>query len=205
MSVSQPKRRPSGTYLHRNRRVRVPDGHMAIGLITSAHGLRGEVKVELHTDFPDRFAPGVRVYLGEDLNPVTITQARPHQGQMLLVFEGINTREQTDALRDLWIFIPDDQAVDLDEDTFFVHDIIGLTAVTDTGRVLGKVTDVLFTGANEVYVVATQKADGSQAELLLPAIAEVIQHVDVAAGVITITPLPGLLEEEPADAAGQTD
>src|SRR3954470_20117859 len=83
--------RPVETYLHRNRKVRIPKGYLAVGMITSLHGLRGEVKVELHTDFPERFAPGVIVYLGEELKKVTITSARPHQGQMLMIFQGVET------------------------------------------------------------------------------------------------------------------
>jgi len=185
--------RPVDTYLHRNRRVRIPKGYMAIGMITSLHGLRGEVKVELHTDFPERFAPGVVVYLGEALDKVTISMARPHQGQMLLTFHGIENREAADALRNVWIFIPEDEAVQLEEDTYFVHDIIGLSVQTDDGKLLGTVTEVLFTGANDVYIVQTP--DEPHRELLLPAIDEVVKVVDLEQGILTVALLPGLLDE----------
>lgn len=191
MSGNPSARRRSTTYLHRNRRVRIPDGHLAIGLITGAHGLRGELKVELHTDFPERFTPGLQVLLGEELSPATIAQVRPHQQQLLLVLDGVTSREDADELRGLWIFVPDDQAVELDEGDYFVHDIIGLTVITDDGRTLGKVTDVLFTGANEVYVVRGEE----DKEILLPAIADVIQSVDVPGGRLVVTLLPGLLDE----------
>jgi 16S rRNA processing protein RimM len=135
--------------------VRIPDGYIAVGMITSAHGLRGELKVELHTDFPERFAPDVVVYLGEELQKVTITSARPHQGQMLLQFNGIDDRASADALRNVWVFIPEEEAVELEEDTYFVHDIIGLSVQTTSGKLLGTVGQVLFTGANDVYVVET--------------------------------------------------
>lgn len=181
------------TYLHRNQRVRIPDGYMAIGLISSAHGLRGEVKVELHTDFPERFAPDVAVFLGEELEPAVINTARPHQGQLLVQFRGHETREHAEDLRGLWVFIPDDEAVDLDEDTYFVHDIIGLSVQTTAGRLLGTVAEVLFTGANDVYVVATP--DEPRKEILLPAIADVIKTVDLEQGILTVELLPGLLDE----------
>lgn len=181
------------TYVHRNQRVRIPKGYMAVGLITSAHGLRGEVKVELHTDFPERFAPGVKLFLGEELEEVTVSSARPHQGQVLLQFEGHESREDADDLRGLWIFVPDDQAVELEEDTYFVHDIIGLSVQTVAGELLGTVKEVLVTGANDVYIVTPP--DDPKREILLPAIDEVVKQVDLDKGILIVEPLPGLLDE----------
>jgi 16S rRNA processing protein RimM len=184
---------PVQTYTHRNQSVRIPDGYMAIGLVTGAHGLRGEVKVELHTDFPERFAPDVELYLGEELEKVTITAARPHQGQLLLQFDGIHDRDEAEAIRGLWLFIPEEDAVALEEDTYFVHDIIGLSVQTSDGRLLGTVEEVLFTGANEVYVVATPGEP--RREILLPAIADVIREVNLEQGILTVELLPGLIDE----------
>lgn len=189
----QPTRGPFQTYLHRNQRVRIPDGYMAVGLITTAHGLRGEVKVELHTDFPERFAPDVVVYLGEELDKAVIREARPHQGQLLLQFNDIDDRTKADALRGLWVFIPEDEAVELEEDTYFVHDIIGLAVQTTKGEPLGTVEQVLFTGANDVYVV--QPPGEPKREILLPAIEDVIKEVDLENGILTVELLPGLLDE----------
>lgn len=186
-------KRPVHTYTHRNQRVHIPEGYMAVGLLTSAHGLRGEIKVELHTDFPERFAPGVELYLGEQLEKVTIQSARPHQGQVLLQFQGLESREDADTLRGLWAFIPDEQAVELEEDTYFVHDIIGLSVQTADGQLLGTVEDVLFTGANDVYIVKT--ADEPSREILLPAIGDVIKQVDLAQGIMVVELLPGLIDE----------
>lgn len=191
------ERRPSRryeTYIHRNRKVRVPAGYMAVGLITGAHGLRGEVKVELHTDFPERFAPGATLRLGTELEPVEIAASRPHQGQVLVLFEQVTNRNQAEALRGEWLFIHESEAETLEEGTYFVHDIIGASVQTVEGRPLGVVREVLFTGANEVYIV--ESPDQPPRELLLPAIADVIQHVDLEANLITVTLLPGLLDEE---------
>lgn len=184
---------PVQTYLHRNQRVRIPEGYMAVGMISSAHGLRGEVKVELHTDFPERFAPDVELYLGDELEKVTISMARPHQGQLLLQFHGIDDRIGAEALRGLWVFIPDEEAVELEDDTYFVHDIIGLSVQTTSGQLLGTVTEVLFTGANDVYIVQT--ADEPRKEILLPAIADVIKEVNLEEGILTVELLPGLLDD----------
>lgn len=180
------------TYLHRNRRVRVPTGYMAVGRIIAAHNLHGEVKVELHTDFPDRFAPGVVLYAGTDLVEVHIEQARPHQDQLLVRFAGIADRSQAEGLRGLWLFIPDAHAETLDEDTYFVHDIIGLSVQTAEGSLLGVVQDVLATGANDVYVITTP--DDPAREILIPAIADVVQRVDLEHGIIVVTLPPGLVD-----------
>jgi 16S rRNA processing protein RimM len=190
---NQRSTRPVDTFVHRNQKVRIPKGYIAIGMITSAHGLRGEMKVELHTDFPERFAPGVVIYLGEPLDEATIKTARPHQGQVLLQLDSINDRTQVDALRGVWIFIPEDEAVDLEEDTYYVHDIIGLSVQTTSGELLGTVAQVLFTGANDVYVVETPGE--KPREILLPAIDEVIKAVDLDQGILTVELLPGLLDE----------
>jgi 16S rRNA processing protein RimM len=189
----QQSKRPVQTYLHRNQRVRIPDGYMAVGLITNSHGLRGEVKVELHTDFPERFAPDVVVYLGEELEETVIREARPHQGQLLLQFHGIDDRTKSDSLRGLWVFIHEDEAVDLEEDTYFVHDIIGLAVQTTSGEPLGTVEEVLFTGANDVYVV--RPPGEPKREILLPAIEEVIKKVDLENGLLIVELLPGLIDE----------
>lgn len=194
-------KRPVHTYTHRNQRVRIPEGYMAVGLLTSPHGLRGDIKVELHTDFPERFVPGLDLYLGEQLEKVTIQSARPHQGQILLQFQGLESREDAETLRGLWAFIPDDEAVELEEDTYFIHDIIGLSVQTTDGQLLGTVEDILFTGANEVYIVKTpaqvseEASDKPSKEILLPAIADVVKEVDLAQGILLVELLPGLIDE----------
>jgi 16S rRNA processing protein RimM len=192
-------KKPSGakrsveTYTHRNRRVRIPSGYMAVGMITSVHGLRGEVKVELHTDFPERFASGGEIYLGEDLEKLTIASVRPHQGQMLMQFQGVDNRDAAEDLRGIWLFIPEEDAMELEEDTYFIHDIIGLSVQTSDGKLLGTLSDVLSTGANDVYVVQTP--DEPRREILLPAIDQVIKKVDLDEGIMFVDLLPGLLDE----------
>ncbi|MCC6169127.1 MAG: 16S rRNA processing protein RimM [Caldilineaceae bacterium] len=173
--------------------MRIPLGYMAVGLITGTHGLRGELKVEVHSDNPARFAVGNRLWLGEGLAEVEILTSRPHKGQALLTLSGVDDRADADALRGTWLFIPNEDAAELDEDTYYVHDIIGAAVQTQDGRPLGVVKDILFTGANEVYIVAPP--DAPDREILLPAIADVILHVDLEQGLITVNLLPGLLEE----------
>lgn len=184
---------PTGqVYYHRNEAVLVPDGYLAIGRIITAHALHGEVRVELHTDFPERFTAGTTIYLGETLTPSTVEQMRPHKNQALIKLADVTTRNDAEALRGQWLFVPEAEATTLDEGAYWVHDIIGMSVQTENGQELGAISDVLFTGANEVYVIG--RTDDAP-ELLLPAIADVIQRVDLETKRMTVRLLPGMVEE----------
>lgn len=187
-----PETPDSQVYYHRNEAVEVPNGYLAVGRITTAHSLRGEVRVELHTDFPERFVPDMVVYVGSALDEYVVEAARPHKDQLLVKLEGVDTRSEAEALAREWLFIPEEDVVELEEDTYWVHDIIGLSVQTEEGEVLGLITEVLFTGANEVYVI---KPPDSERELLVPAIADVVQQVDLEAERIIVRLLPGMLDE----------
>ncbi len=194
---SQPQNDSNGSfYQHRNESVFVPNGYFAIGRITAPHSLSGEIRVELHTDFPERFFEGLSVFVGPELTEMIIVAARPHKRMLLIKFAGIDNRTKADTLRGRWIFVPETEAVTLDdEDTYWVHEIIGMQVQTDEAEVLGVVSDVLFTGANDVYIIHGTDAEGNERELLLPAIADVIQKVDREEQLLTVHLLPGLLPE----------
>lgn len=164
----------------------LPD-HLVIGRIVRPHGIKGQVLVALETDDVQRFFHLERVFLGDTALPVGVQAARAHKGGVILTLLGISTRNQAEQLRGQWVKIPANEAVTLEEGEFFVFQIVGLTVVTTSGTVIGEVEDVLFTGANDVYVVRTP-----QGELLLPAIADVVQHVDLAASQLVVTVPPGL-------------
>ena len=174
----------------------VPTGYLAVGKVSAPHGLRGELKVELHTDFPDRFAPERVVFVGVDRVRTRILSSRPHKGGMLLRLDRVEDREAAESLRGQWLLIPEEESMALDDDTFWVHDIIGLSVRTESGRDLGVVEDVLFTGANEVYVVETPADVNRGRQLLLPALRDVIRNVDLDGRILTVQLPPGLLEEE---------
>lgn len=190
-------------YTHRNRQVHIPDGFLAVGLIVGVHGLRGEIKVELHTDFPERFDPGHDLLVGEALQPMRIVGSRPHKGHMLVRLAGIDSREDAETLRNHWIFIAEEEAADLDEDTYWIHDLIGLTVSTEEGRTLGIVSDVLATGANDVYIIQAEPDVNRGKDLLIPAIADVVLEVDLANEVMTIRLQPGMLDEEAGASTGK--
>jgi 16S rRNA processing protein RimM len=168
----------------------VPEGYLAVGRIVGVHGIHGELKVEPYTDFPDRFAPGVVLAMGPTLEEVVIESGRPHKGHVLVALEEVRDRNSADELRGLWLFVPEDEAAELEENSFWVHDILGMEVVADDGTPLGTVEDVLFTGANEVYAV--RSPTGS--EILLPATDEVVLEVDLSARRMTVHLLPGILD-----------
>ncbi len=186
------------TYIYRNRTVEVPDGYLAVGYIVGVHGMRGELKLELFTDFPERFAPGVQLFIGEDLRETEVLSARPHQKYLLLRLAGFDRREDAETLRGSWLFVDENEAVELEAGSYWVHDIIGLTVQTEAGEILGEIQDVIFTGANEVYIVETVETVNAGRDLLLPAIEEVVRAVDLDAQLMTVRLLPGLLDEAPS-------
>lgn len=121
----------------------------------------------------------------------TVERARADQEHWILKLSGIADRTTVERLRGELLEAADNDVLRDDDESYFVHELIGLrVVVTATAEELGTVADVLQTGANDVYVV-----HGPGGELLIPAIAEVIDRVDVSGGVVSITPLPGLLDE----------
>lgn len=191
---NSPRRNTSDVYYVRNQSVVVPAGYMAVGQVIGIHGLRGEIKVEMYTDFPDRFAPGVVLYLGETLDAVTLQTVRPHKGHLLIKCAEIDGRQAAEDCRGLWFFVPAAEAARLDEGSYWIHDIIGLGVVTTDGIRLGEITDVLATGANDVYVIRPADGVNQGRDVLIPAIADVVMGVDLAQHVMTVRLLDGLLD-----------
>ncbi len=165
---------------------------IVIGRILRPHGVHGEVLVEVITDFPERFDMLEVAYLGYDnqhATPYRVRTRRRHRLGALLSFEGYPDRTSVEALRDMFVQIPIEEAKPLPEGSYYAHELIGLDVFTTQGEELGRISDVLFTAANDVYVVQTARG-----ELMLPAIRQVIKEVDLAAGRMIVELLPGLLE-----------
>jgi len=160
--------------------------YLAIGRIVGPFGVHGEVKVQVHTDYPERFQQMARVYVGEEDNVqrVALLGARPHKGHLLLRLEGCPDRTAAERLRGQWLYIPIEEAMPLDEDEYYEYEVLGLRVETVTEEFLGHVQEVLFTGANEVFVV---KGDGG--ELLIPVLQDVVLEID-RAGERVVVALP---------------
>jgi 16S rRNA processing protein RimM len=184
----------ANTYYIRNQAVVVPPGHLAVGQIVGAHGLYGELRVEAYSDYPERFAPGKVLLLGEALEPVTVTTMRPHKTNLLVRLQEVDDRNEAEEVRGLWLYVPEAEAAALEEGEFWIHDIIGLRVVTVDGVEIGKITDVMATGSNDVYVVRARPEINGGRDVLLPAIADVVQSVDLAQKTMVIHLLEGLID-----------
>ncbi len=162
------------------------------GVITAPHGVRGEVKVFPTTDDAGRFKElkTVLLDLGCEKRNLEIEQVRFFKNLVLLKFKGLDNKNDVEAWRQKDLLIERSQAVELAPDENFIADLIGLSVISDTGEALGTLTDVLRTGANDVYCVKNK--EGKQ--LLLPAIRECVRSVDLECGKIVVHVLPGLLE-----------
>ncbi len=163
---------------------------MRVARVLRPWGVRGDMKVEVLTSHPEDLAPGQRVFLGEEHRPYEVRRARAQGDSMIIGLQGCDSPEQAEALRGLTIYLARSAAAPLGPNEYYHHQIIGLTVVTEDGEDLGKVEDVLETGANDVYVVR-----GSRGEVLLPARVEVVKQVDLAAGTLRVSLPPGLLPQ----------
>lgn len=164
---------------------------LTIGLVSKPHGVRGEVRVILHTDVPERFTWLKEVYVGQ--NPsrlVAVESARLHQNMVLLKLAGYDDREAAETLRGAWLQVPETEAIPLDEGEYFLYQLEGLDVVTDTDEWLGKLVGVIETGANNVF-----RVEGPRGEVLLPDTREVILDIDFVNGRILVHLLPGLLPD----------
>jgi 16S rRNA processing protein RimM len=170
---------------------------VAVGQISRAHGIRGEVIVVVRTDEPGlRFAPGATLAADPpDRGPLTVAGTRWHSGRLIVAFEGISDRTAAEGLRGTWLMLDSAQIPSPeDPDEFYDHELIGLGVVTAAGEPVGVVTDVLHHGQDLLVV---RREDGRDArdsgEVLVPFVGAIVPDVDVAAGRVVIDPPPGLL------------
>lgn len=169
-----------------------PGTAVAVGRILAPHGVRGEFKVEPATDFPERFAPGSRLWL--DGNPYTVERSRPQGRSLIVKLRGIDSRNDAEPLRGKDLFASEPAAIE-EEGVYYVHDILGLRVETEAGTALGDVVEVLATGSNDVYVVR-----GPRGDLLLPALDDVVKQVDTASRRMVVEVPPGIEFQAPAPA-----
>jgi len=162
---------------------------LVVGKVRRPHGVHGEVVAEILTDFPERLNPKKAIYLGEKHEKLVIASQRQHNEGLLLGFEGVTTPEQAGRYRNQMLSIAAAEVSDLPDGEFYFHELLDLEVVDEAGKLLGILTEIMETGANDVYVVT----DSSGCELLLPAIPEVVLDVDLDAKTMKVHLLPGLI------------
>jgi 16S rRNA processing protein RimM len=166
---------------------------LVVGRVARAHGIRGEVLVEVRTDSPeDRFvAGGVLATDPADAGPLTVDSVRPHSGRLRVAFAGVADRSAAEALRGVRLVVDsDDLPPPEDPEEFHDHQLTGLAAVGPDGAALGEVVDVVHSPGTDLLVVDR----GGDGELLVPFVRDIVPTVDLAAGRLVVDPPPGLLE-----------
>jgi 16S rRNA processing protein RimM len=159
---------------------------LLVGRVVAPFGVRGEMRVALETEFPERLARRP-LYLGPERRLMRVERVRMHQRDALVKLASIETPEAAAELRGAELYIAQEDAAPLPPGRYYLHQIIGLPVWTTTGERYGEVRDVLSRPANDVYVVQHEGR-----EVLMPAISDVVKAIDLDAGRIVIEVVPGL-------------
>lgn len=165
---------------------------LVVGRVGRAHGIRGDVLVEVRTDDPDeRFAAGsVLVTDPADAGPLTVADVRWHSGKLVVRFAGVENRTGAEGLRGLRLVVDSDDLPPTDDpDEFHDHQLVGLAAVGLDGRALGSVVDVVHSAAGEILVLHFEGR-----ERLVPFVRAIVPTVDVPGGRVVIDPPEGLFD-----------
>ncbi|WP_195985839.1 ribosome maturation factor RimM [Clostridium sp. D33t1_170424_F3] len=165
--------------------------YLEAGRIVGTHGVRGELRVEPWCDSAAFLAKLCNLYGERGAEKLKVVSSRVHKSLLLLQLEGVDTVEQADMLRGKILYL-DRADVKLPKGQYFMQDMIGLTVLdADTGKRYGLLTEVMRTGANDVYQVTGE----DKVNYLVPAIPDVVREVDIDAGVLKIRPLRGIFED----------
>lgn len=149
--------------------------YLVIGHLGKPHGLNGEMLMYIITDFPERIKAGMTVYIGKDYSKFEIDSFRNHTKGLIIKFVDIDSIEKLENLRNLDVFISTENLIKLPEGEYYHHQLLGMQVFDENGVDLGKLSEILETGANDVYVI--KSADGN--EELIPATKENLLHVDL--------------------------
>ena len=162
--------------------------YLTVGFLRRPHGLRGEIMMDLHTDFPERMKSGRKLFVGEEHQPMTLTSVRPHQSGLLVKFKGVETPEDAGLHRNQWVYVKKSDVPSLPDGQIYQHELIGFQVVDENDNPLGELAEIIETGANDVYIVR----DDSGREILLPAIPSVILDLNPARRFMRVHLLEGL-------------
>ena len=161
------------------------DDRVVVGRVLGPWGVRGDVRVESHSDSRRRFARGSRVCL--DGVETSVVSSRPHKGGLVVRLESVADRNAAEALKGATLTVTQAEVEPLPDGSYYYFQVIGLSVRTDVGEALGEVREVLATGSNDVYVVR-----GPAGERLVPALSDVVLDVDLEQGLMTVSLPDGL-------------
>lgn len=161
---------------------------LVIGKLRRPYALRGEMLMEILTDFPERIKPNVVVFVGEKRTPMRIRSCREYRKMLLVAFEDYHEPESIGQFRNNLVYVRTADIPPLPEGEFYQHQLLGMRVICEDGRLLGHLAKILETGANDVFVVRTE----SGPDLLLPAIDSVILKIDIERNEMLVHLIPGL-------------
>ena len=166
---------------------------LKVGKIVNTHSLKGEVKVISSTDFEEeRFKKGSKLLItrgNQLIREVVVQSYRNHKNFLLVKFEGIDSVEEAEKLKNLQIKIDSDEVGELEENEFYFHQIIGCEVFDENYRNLGEIIDILTPGANDVWVIKGEEGK----EILIPYIEDVVKKIDITSKKVNIEVMEGLI------------
>jgi 16S rRNA processing protein RimM len=171
---------------------------LIVGRVSKPHGVHGDLLVEIITDFPERFADGVRFGCGPDSGPDAFHEAfrvRYHRGCWLLKVSDLKSRDAVEPWRGRYLFLPEQSLDELPEGYYYEHHLVGLECRDPDGRGLGRITGLDDAGGQTRLVVRRDRR-----EFLVPWVEAIVVGVDLDSGVVTLRPIPGLLDDEADEA-----
>ncbi len=167
-------------------------GFVAVGKISGPVGIRGELKLIRWTDSPERFTRLKSVWVGRDENSLVefdVQGVRSGGGSVVLKFGGVDDRTTAEQMVDQLVMVPEEEAVTPAEGSYFVSDVLGMRVVTEEGKAVGVVREILRLPSNDLWQVETARG-----VISIPAVKEFVRKVDVASKSIVIHEIEGLLE-----------
>ena len=165
--------------------------NLEIGQIVNTFGIKGFVKVNPFVDDISRFDDLKKVYIKKQklIKELEVEEVKYHKNMVLVKFKGIDKVEEAENLRNSYLEVDRENAIELEEGEYFIADLLGLDVITDEEKTLGKLEDIFNTGSNDIYVVK----DEAGKQILLPAISEVIKEINLEEKKIVVHLLEGLI------------
>jgi 16S rRNA processing protein RimM len=163
--------------------------YLAIGYLRRPHGVSGEIIMDVHTDFPDRIKSGRKIFIGDKHESATFDTVRIHGDSLLISLRGYDTPESVGRFRNQWVHVKAKDVPPLPEGQHYKYEFVDLEVIDDQGNALGRIAEILETGANDVYVVRDEVGK----EILLPAIPSVVLEVDMELRRMKVHLLEGLI------------
>jgi len=166
--------------------------YLALGKFRRPHGLRGEIAMEVYTDFPERLVPGTQIFVGEEHIRVSLRKIRQHQQLLLLTLGGYDNRDDVGELKNQIAYVLASDRPKLEDGEYYHHQLIGLRVLDESGQYLGWIAEIIETGANDVFIVRSDV----RADLLLPYLNDLVINVDLERREYHTRLIPGLLPED---------